>query len=524
MNGKAAPVPVALDPHEAATLFRSGETMCFVAAPDEAFAATQYHGVMALAVPIPFDDAEAYFTQHPACLYDEAFEGDRADLPDNPANPNNYYLQINLEEPPVFVTGILQKVTMPQPVTPDASIQTRVKMYRPDGTEVGIGGATLSWSTTDNNVAGSTDEDSPNAVIQIRAPGVATIKCKNDQYQIERAIEFTITDPVAPPVEPNPLITDIQIDAEPDAPAVGATTALTAHLYDAAGAAITDPGLLVWTTTDVTHITVAVDPADLTKATATIVADGGAQVICTSPAGSSGSIKINIVEDEGGPAATAAILVDPTDPIRMLAGDGVLMALQFGDGQGNYVPAPGEVTWATTDEGIVTLTPSGPPGLDGVTATAVKEGTAVITGSVADPALSATIDMDVLTRAAAAPPPSTITSMSFTISGWPDTPVGETNSVTALFKNGSNPAPWVSEPQWISSKPEVFAITGATHGVTDSTVNLSAVGPGATSIICIVDGYQGPPVDLTVRASEAEADPNAPQPKGTKVTRTTITR
>ena len=109
---------------------------------------------------------------------------------------------------------------------------------------------------------------------------------------------------LGPVVPPNPLITDIQIDAEPDAPAIGETTALTAYVYDAAGDIITSPGPLVWTTTDVTHITVAVDPANQTKATATIVADGGAQVICTSPAGSSGSIKINIVKDE--PATTAA--------------------------------------------------------------------------------------------------------------------------------------------------------------------------------------------------------------------------
>jgi hypothetical protein len=137
-------------------------------------------------------------------------------------------------------------------------------------------------------------------------PGMEQTIKGGQYYLAEGNIEWE-GDGTAPPgeVEPNPLITDIQIDAEPDAPAVGATTALTAYVYDAGGALVSAPGPLIWTTTDVTHITVEVDPADAIKETGTIIADGGAQVICTSPAGSSGSIKINIVKDETDPPAAS---------------------------------------------------------------------------------------------------------------------------------------------------------------------------------------------------------------------------
>jgi len=60
----------ALDPNEAATLFYSGSVMAFVAVPDENFVCGQWHGQRALVVPIPFDDAVAYFTEHPVMLYD----------------------------------------------------------------------------------------------------------------------------------------------------------------------------------------------------------------------------------------------------------------------------------------------------------------------------------------------------------------------------------------------------------------------------------------------------------------------
>ena len=410
---------------------------------------------------------------------------------------------------------MLQKITMPQPVTPDNVIQSRVRMYDPSGTAVGIGGATLSWSSTDPSVANSTDEDSPNAVIAIYKPGVAIVKCRNDQYQIERAIEFTITAPIAPP---EPTIWGVMVLDSPTVNTIGATILLQAQFKLSDTDAGTEPGApMTWEMTTPGAFSLVIDSANDQIATVTSLIYGSTTVKAISPGGVVASAQLFCVAAPvASPPTTAAILVDPTDPIRMLAGDGVLMGMHFADGQGNEAPAPGDVTWASSDETVVTLTPSGPPGLDGVTATAVKEGTAVITGSVADPALSATIDMDVLTRAATAPPPSTITGMSFTISGWPDTPVGETNSVTAAFKNGSNPAPWVSEPQWISSKPAVFAITGASHTETGSTVNLSAVGPGATSIICIVDGIQGAPADLTVRAAddpEPETDPTAPAPK-----------
>ena len=60
----------ALDPQEAATLFYSGSVMAFVAAPDDSFVCGQWQGQRAMIFPIPFDDAVAYFTDHPVMLYD----------------------------------------------------------------------------------------------------------------------------------------------------------------------------------------------------------------------------------------------------------------------------------------------------------------------------------------------------------------------------------------------------------------------------------------------------------------------
>jgi hypothetical protein len=60
----------ALDPQEAATLFYSGSPMAFVAAPTESFVCGQWQGKRALVMPIPFDDAVTYFTDHPVILYD----------------------------------------------------------------------------------------------------------------------------------------------------------------------------------------------------------------------------------------------------------------------------------------------------------------------------------------------------------------------------------------------------------------------------------------------------------------------
>jgi hypothetical protein len=59
-----------LDPQEAATLFYSGSPMAFVAVPTESFVCGQWMGQRALVMPIPFDDAVAYFTEHPVMLYD----------------------------------------------------------------------------------------------------------------------------------------------------------------------------------------------------------------------------------------------------------------------------------------------------------------------------------------------------------------------------------------------------------------------------------------------------------------------
>jgi hypothetical protein len=61
---------VPLDPNEAASLFYSGSTMAFVAVPKDSFVCGQYMGKRALVTPIPFDDAVAYFTEHPVMLYD----------------------------------------------------------------------------------------------------------------------------------------------------------------------------------------------------------------------------------------------------------------------------------------------------------------------------------------------------------------------------------------------------------------------------------------------------------------------
>jgi hypothetical protein len=59
----------ALDPAEAATLFRAGTQLAFVGAPDEPFVLGRWMGEPVLCVAIPAGDLEAYFTAHPVTLY-----------------------------------------------------------------------------------------------------------------------------------------------------------------------------------------------------------------------------------------------------------------------------------------------------------------------------------------------------------------------------------------------------------------------------------------------------------------------
>lgn len=58
----------ALDPNEAATLFRAGEAMAFTSAPTDPFVYGRWMGNPCLCVTLPFDDATAYFTAHPVIL------------------------------------------------------------------------------------------------------------------------------------------------------------------------------------------------------------------------------------------------------------------------------------------------------------------------------------------------------------------------------------------------------------------------------------------------------------------------
>jgi hypothetical protein len=70
---------VPLDPAEAATLFRSGAQLAFVAAPKEWFVAGQWQGQLSLVTPIPFADPQEYFTTHPVMVFDPNY------LPTGPA-------------------------------------------------------------------------------------------------------------------------------------------------------------------------------------------------------------------------------------------------------------------------------------------------------------------------------------------------------------------------------------------------------------------------------------------------------
>ena len=60
----------ALDPAEAATLFRSGTQLAFVRSPMDWFVAGQWQGQLSLVTPVPFGDPQSYFTTHPVMVYD----------------------------------------------------------------------------------------------------------------------------------------------------------------------------------------------------------------------------------------------------------------------------------------------------------------------------------------------------------------------------------------------------------------------------------------------------------------------
>ncbi len=66
--------PAPLSPDDAASLFRSGSTLCFTATPDEQFVCGQWMGQLCICTPIPFADAAAYFATHPVALYDPAYQ------------------------------------------------------------------------------------------------------------------------------------------------------------------------------------------------------------------------------------------------------------------------------------------------------------------------------------------------------------------------------------------------------------------------------------------------------------------
>jgi len=66
-------MPAALDPAEAATLFRSGVQLAFLATPFDWFVAGQWQGQLSLVTPIPFSDPQTYFASHPVMVYDPNF-------------------------------------------------------------------------------------------------------------------------------------------------------------------------------------------------------------------------------------------------------------------------------------------------------------------------------------------------------------------------------------------------------------------------------------------------------------------
>ena len=74
-----------LDPKEAATLFYAGHPLALVADPTKPFVCGQWMGERAYITRMPFDDAEAYFTENPVALY--STDASPPEIPPEPPDP-----------------------------------------------------------------------------------------------------------------------------------------------------------------------------------------------------------------------------------------------------------------------------------------------------------------------------------------------------------------------------------------------------------------------------------------------------
>ena len=281
--------------------------------------------------------------------------------------------------------------------------------------------------------------------------------CGKDSPTKPQAPEPT---PPAPP-PPAPVATRVEISpSSATLTSVGQTVQLSASVFDQNNAQMSS-AVVTWSSSAVGVATVS------GQGLVTAVKNGTATITGRS-GNASASIPVTVMQSVG------SITIEPTSATLMALGETVQLTAAVLDQNGQSV-ADAAVSWSSSDAGVATVSTQG-------LVTAVKNGTATITGRSGNASATSTVTV-MQSAGSVAIEPSTATLMS----------LGETVQLTAtvLDQNGQSVAD--AAVSWSSSDEAVATVSG--QGLVRAVKNGSATitarsGTASTSIVVTVSAME----------------------------------
>ncbi|MGD2135056.1 MAG: Ig-like domain-containing protein, partial [Gemmatimonadales bacterium] len=342
--------------------------------------------------------------------------------------------------------------------------QIQVSAAAEDANGFPVSDATITWTSEDESIA----TVSSTGLITAVSAGETVVYASSGGFSA--AVAVTVRQAVA------------EVVVTPDAatiPSLDGTVQLSAAAFDASGTAITDVAV-VWGSADVA--VVKVDETGLVTA----VGNGTTEVLATVE-GVSGSATVTVEQ------VVVAVAVSPATATLTSLGETVQLAASATDANGNAVA--GTATWASSDDAVATVSPSG-------LVTAVGNGTAEVTATMGGVSGTATVTVEQVVAAidvelsASDPPPASDpdeSTISFDALG-----VTAEAVATPTDENG-NPVnatiEWESADLSVATVDAAGTITATGNGTT--TVTASAGEVIATVTVTVEQAVAAVELDVT---------------------------
>jgi len=318
----------------------------------------------------------------------------------------------------------------------------------------------VTWSTSSTSIA--TVDDA--GVIKAVAPGTAVVSAVSEGVSGQTAMTVMAPSPVA--------VARVLVAINPAAVVVGQTTHATATVQDATGNTLT--GRTVTFQSANTNIATVSASGDISAVAA------GSTSITASSEGVNGSASVTVNAPAAIPVATVA--VSPATS-SLQVGATVQLSATTRDANNNVLTGR-VVAWSSANSSVASVSSSG-------LVTAVKAGTAVITGSSEGKSGSSTITVT-------APAPVPVATVAVSPSS-PSLAVGETVQLSASTRDANNNVLTGRTVTWSTANAGIASV--------NSSGTVTANGEGSTQITATSEGKAG---STTVTVTAAAPPPPPP--------------